>query len=480
MNYIKQLGKDSVIYGIGGALSKSVSFFLLPIYTRIFTPAEFGTIEMMMSLVGLLTALLVMGMDSAQSFFYFEQQNKGTQAQKNVITSILQWRVVWGTVVMFIVGAIAPLLNHWFFDDQMTNLHFLFSFSGAFFMTIMAQSAEIFRLLYRPWTYIFINLVNSVLTASIILLAVIYFDQGILGYFVGISIGSLFALFFGWYMAREYLNFKKLQYKNWIKFIKFGAPLLPASLSFYLMSSLDRWFINYHHGSIELGVYAVGAQISLIILLIIETFRKAWWPISMNAMHRDNGQDFFRLIARLYVGTVMVGIMFLAFFSGSIIDLMFPEEYHSAKNIMIILLWQSFFYGFYMIASAGLIKEKKTVLMLYISIIALVVNIVLNAFLVPYYAGIGAAIATVISFFVLVFVSLIFSERLWKVGFQVRLYIFQIIITLITISINYYIFDNIYMQTVSLIIYLFILFYTTINKEEWSYFIKLLLRRGGE
>jgi len=109
-----------------------------------------------------------------------------------------------------------------------------------------------------------------------------------------------------------------------------------------------------------------------------------------------------------------------------------------------------------------------------------VVNIVLNAFLVPYYAGIGAAIATVISFFVLVFVSLIFSERLWKVGFQVRLYIFQIIITLITISINYYIFDNIYMQTVSLIIYLFILFYTTINKEEWSYFIKLLLRRGGE
>ena len=135
------------------------------------------------------------------------------------------------------------------------------------------------------------------------------------------------------------------------------------------MSSLDRWFINYHHGSIELGVYAVGAQISLIILLIIETFRKAWWPISMNAMHRDNGQDFFRLIARLYVGTVMVGIMFLAFFSGSIIDLMFPEEYHSAKNIMIILLWQSFFYGFYMIASAGLIKEKKTVLMLYISII---------------------------------------------------------------------------------------------------------------
>lgn len=47
MSRLKQLGKDSVVYGLGGILAKSVSLFTLPIYTRIFTPADYGTIEML-------------------------------------------------------------------------------------------------------------------------------------------------------------------------------------------------------------------------------------------------------------------------------------------------------------------------------------------------------------------------------------------------------------------------------------------------
>ena len=68
----KQLGKDSVIYGIGGIIAKGIGFFLLPVYTRIFSPAEYGTIEMLMVLNQFLGALLVMGMDAAQSFYFFE------------------------------------------------------------------------------------------------------------------------------------------------------------------------------------------------------------------------------------------------------------------------------------------------------------------------------------------------------------------------------------------------------------------------
>ena len=65
MSRLKQLGKDSVIYGIDGVLAKGVSFFLLPVYTRIFTPADYGTIEMLTVMSSFLAAILVMGMDSA-------------------------------------------------------------------------------------------------------------------------------------------------------------------------------------------------------------------------------------------------------------------------------------------------------------------------------------------------------------------------------------------------------------------------------
>jgi len=72
---LKQLGKDSLIYGIGGVLAKGIGFFLLPVYTRIFTPADYGTIEMLTVLNSFLGSILVMGMDSAQSFYFFEQKH---------------------------------------------------------------------------------------------------------------------------------------------------------------------------------------------------------------------------------------------------------------------------------------------------------------------------------------------------------------------------------------------------------------------
>ena len=61
----KQIGKDSVVYGIGGIMAKAVAFFLLPVYTRLFSPSEYGTIEMLTVLHGFLGFILMMGMDSA-------------------------------------------------------------------------------------------------------------------------------------------------------------------------------------------------------------------------------------------------------------------------------------------------------------------------------------------------------------------------------------------------------------------------------
>ena len=59
------------------------------------------------------------------------------------------------------------------------------------------------------------------------------------------------------------------------------------------MSTADRWFIQYYHGSDVLGLFAVGAKFSMIITLAVETFRKAWWPIAMEAMHNSDGAEIF-------------------------------------------------------------------------------------------------------------------------------------------------------------------------------------------
>src|SRR5215470_2674939 len=99
MSRLKQLGKDSLIYGLGAVVAKGVGFLLLPVYTRIFPPADYGTIEMLSTIAGFLSALLAMGMDSAQSLYFYQCKQDGKQAQAALISAILQWRLSWGTVI---------------------------------------------------------------------------------------------------------------------------------------------------------------------------------------------------------------------------------------------------------------------------------------------------------------------------------------------------------------------------------------------
>ena len=70
MRHLRQLLNDSVIYGLGGAFSKSIALLTLPILTRIFSPKDFGEIEMLSVIGSLLAAGLNLGLDSAQSKFF--------------------------------------------------------------------------------------------------------------------------------------------------------------------------------------------------------------------------------------------------------------------------------------------------------------------------------------------------------------------------------------------------------------------------
>ena len=267
MHRLKQLGKDSLIYGIGGIFAKGVSFFLLPVYTRIFTPADYGTIEMLTVISSFLGCILVMGMDSAQSMYFFKVKEEGKAAQARIVSAILQWRVIWGGTIVLITTMTAPLLNAWFFMGQLDWEYFAIAFVGALLTQVMLQSTEVMRLLYRPWAYIGVNLSQSVMAAVLILCFVLLYDQGILGFFLGTTIASFVIAFFGWFRIRDYWQFDRIHRDLWPMLVRFGAPFVPAYFATYFMTTADRWFVKYYHGSEALGLFAVGAKFTLLLAI---------------------------------------------------------------------------------------------------------------------------------------------------------------------------------------------------------------------
>jgi len=480
MSRYKQLLSDSVIYGVGAIFAKGIGFLLLPIYTRVFTPAEYGTIEMLVVVNGFLSAFLMMGMDSAQSFFFFEQKKKGVEAQSVLISSILQWRLTFGSGIVIISMLLSPLINSWFFNGQLDWVHFAIAFSGALFTQVMMQSADVYRLLYKPIGFIIITLGNSLVSAAVAITLVVWLEQGILGFFIGMVVGASISAILGWYRIRKYLNFSKFHSAWWPRLLKFGIPLLPASLAMYVMSSADRWFIVSYHGETSLGLYAIGAKFAILLGFVIETFRKAWWPIAMDSMQSDDGPMVFRFVSRFYMGLMAAGAVILTMLSPLIIEWFTAPAYHDAYPIVGILAWQSVFYGFFLIGSAGLWKAEKTAVSAITMVLAAVINIVLDYYLVPDYGLYGAAYATILSFFLWNVIAIYISEKFWRVGLNYIVLFTQSIVGLIATTCLVLSYENLMDRSIALGLSAVIVIFLLLSVGSKSQILNILTQRKNK
>ena len=368
-----------------------------------------------------------MGMDSAQSFYFFEQKANGTKAQAILVSSILQWKLLCGTLITILIITVAPLLNRWFFGGKLSVTFFCVVFFGVLFTQILSQGIEIFRLLYRPWPYILTTLAQTLLNVSFALFFIILLQQGVLGFFAGSALSSLLLACWTWLHLHEYTDFSFLHKNWWPRLLKFGIPLIPGSFAFFLMSTADRWFIQHYHDATALGLYAVTAKFAFLMSLFIATFRQAWWPIAMDSMHSEDGPETFRMIARLFMGIGVAGIVALTFIVPILMRLLVPPVYYSSWRVAGVIAWQPLFFGFYLIGTAGIWKAEKTWIASLLMIASTLLNLLLNYLLVPPFAGFGAALATAITFFLWVFSSMLISERLWYVGFNLPVFLLQII-----------------------------------------------------
>ena len=71
------LSKDSLIYGLGNAVLAILMFLTIPVLTRIFSPADYGLINFIVSIITFLNLILIFGMDSATAVSFFQYKKEG-------------------------------------------------------------------------------------------------------------------------------------------------------------------------------------------------------------------------------------------------------------------------------------------------------------------------------------------------------------------------------------------------------------------
>lgn len=426
-----RLRSDLFAYGVLLAVPKILVLLTVPVYTRRLSTAQYGGLQFGIAMAMVLAPIFTLGLDSAQSYFFFAKQPDGTLARPHVVSAVLKIRMLWGSG--FFACALVALLYapRGQFLTAAFPWYLVVATAGAFLEQLSGQAADVFRLLHRPGAYAVTTGLQALGGAILGVLLGVGLGWGVTGIFLGSASAAALTAASAWFRHRALLDFAGDRVAWWPRLLKFGLPILPASFGQILLYSLDRWLLVAFKGPTDLAVYGAGVELAGVIALVVAGFRVAWWPIAMAEINDDRTEVFSR-VATLYVGiAAMVGVVSAYAFPIATRWLL-PSRYAPASAVAAIIPWRWLCYGFFLIGSVGTWKSERTAWTVVPVGIGLAVNAAGGALVIPLWGIQGAAWSAVAGSLAWVISAMIISERLFHVGYPHRILALQTTIGLAT------------------------------------------------
>jgi O-antigen/teichoic acid export membrane protein len=414
---LKRLAKHSVIYGLGGVVSRILAVLLLPIYTAYLEPDDLGSVGVVVALSAVLVTVLRGGISSAFFRFYFDS-SEPTHRLRVVRTSF------WFTMASATAGLAAGVI----LAEPIADLLGLGEQPGlvrAAFIGIWAQMnyeqlTALFRAEERSKSFVAASLTNIVISVTATILLVVIFEQGALGVIVGNFIGTLSIYLILLAYRREQLG---LEFDRPLlrEMQRFGLPLVPAALALIVINFSDRFFLAHLAGLDEVGVYEIGMRVASAMVLLLTAFRMAW-PAFAYSIEDD-------LEARRTYAFVLTYLVFITSWVALALGLLAPwivellssdSSFDEGARVVAILAFAKAAYAAYIVMAIGVGRARRTQFNWVITGAAAAVNVGLNLLLVPPYEMYGSAIATAAAFAVLFLGMTWYAQRVYPVRYQWR------------------------------------------------------------
>lgn len=406
--------KDTIIYGIAVAAAKLLLFLSVPIFTRLLSVDEYGTIGFIGSLIGLIGIVMKVGTNNAVQRYYFDVDEVD---QKYIIASGLKLLFLFSSGVLLFSLLVVLYFKSYFLVKNISFVVLAISLLYIFFLQYIVFIKDIMRLYFRPWVYFVLEIVPTVLGILLALLFVSYFNLNIEGYFLGYMIGAFIVLLTIFLYFRKYFLFnEKTKYDK--ELLAFGYPFVFVGLASWVFQSSDRWMLLELVNAKEVGLYSVAYQISSILLLAVTTFGIVWSPYAMKLLKNREHKDIYATVGILWYLLIVYISVAVSLFFNNIVEFILDERYYSSVNIGLILVLTIVFIGTVQMSVLGISIAKKTKVLPWITWSVALLNVFLNYILIPKYSALGAAISTLISNFLLTIIYFIYSQKFYYIPYK--------------------------------------------------------------
>jgi O-antigen/teichoic acid export membrane protein len=412
LSYLRRLATTGTAYTASSVISKLLAVLLLPLYTRYLTPADYGAAEVMLVAVIATSIVIRFGVIEALLRYYYLADERPDEVVKTGFAALF-WTTTLGVVIALpLAGPISELLLEQA-DAGLARIAIL----GLWIFTLFEYLATLLRLDERAKAYFVFNMAGVVMAIPLTVWLVVLEDQGANGLLGAIYLATVPMV--AWLLVTERRRLALVPDRGLLRrMVRFGLPTMPAELSLYSLNFIDRIILVRFAGLAEAGLYALAIKFAQGINVLVRGFQLAWPPLAYSIQDDDEARRAYALIVTWFMAVCTFAVVGLWLLARWLLRLLAAPEFFDAYEAVGLLAAGITLYALYLVQVVVLGRTGRTEFNFPATIAATAANIALNVALVPPLGIVGAGLALVASYLVVLVLMYAFTQRLFPVPYE--------------------------------------------------------------
>ena len=412
---VRRVFGHSIVYGSAEVAIQAVNFLLLPIYTRVLSPAEYGALAILLLFEAFLKPLHRAGLGDAFVRFFYDYPDEESQRTLagTIVISLLGVNVV---LLAALLTAAPDLAVAAFGASDYTWAFVLLAVNGAM-SAFFVVPFSLLRVQQKATRLASLTFARSLATLLVRLLLVVGFRMGVVGIMLAdviVTLALLIALSEVTRAATEWRLSRMMARETF----RFGLPQVPFAFFHQAMAMSDRFFLALFLPIEQVGVYLVGSSVASLIKLYPVAFKTAWMPFAFARMDRQDAPELFARLATYAFGVLAVSTLGLVVLTEGVVTMMTPPDFHPAIEIVPILALGMAIQTTTIFIATSVEISKRTHLYPLTTAVAAAVSVLGHLILIPRLGMIGAALAVGAGQVVQVSLLGYFAQRVYPIPYE--------------------------------------------------------------
>lgn len=391
----------------GPIISTGISFLIVPLITWLVSPSEFGKASMYTLVISLFSLVVFAGIDQAFVREYHETNDKSSLFMNSLFIPLF----------FSFLASLIVFFSWRFFSLVLFGEEDFFSaiiFVVAFPFTVLERFNLLsIRMEEKARLYSLLTILRQLMRAPLLIVSLYYF-RNFHGIILAEAGAQIILPFFSGYAARKsWKLFFSLDRKLIKDLLRFGLPLLPATILMWLFNGMATMSLRYWSTFEEIGIYSSAFKLISVLNIFNGAFSLFWVPTAYRWYKEGiDSRKFERVGNMLCLFMTFVGFVIIS--SRELVVLLLSPEYGKSASVMPFLVFIPVMYSVSEVTVLGINFSKRTEYHIIVSFLCLIANSVSNYSLVSRFGAKGAAISMGIGYIVFFWARTFFAYRAWK------------------------------------------------------------------